>query len=66
MPFDMPKYIYFESFFNTLYIKHYTLYTTRYKICIFFPFASFQIKNNRKATNSFAPRPLIFTLQQEA
>ena len=26
---------------------------------------SFQNKNNRKATHSFAPRPLIFKLQQE-
>ena len=26
---------------------------------------SFQNKNNRKATHSFAPRPLIFMLQQE-
>ena len=26
---------------------------------------SFQNKNNRKATHSFAPRPLIFNLQQE-
>ena len=26
---------------------------------------SFQNENNRKATNSFAPRPLIFNLQQE-
>ena len=26
---------------------------------------SFQNKNNRKATLSFAPRPLIFKLQQE-
>ena len=26
---------------------------------------SFQNKNNRKATDSFAPRPLIFKLQQE-
>ena len=25
----------------------------------------FQIKNNGKATHSFAPRPLIFKLQQE-
>ena len=27
---------------------------------------SFQNKNNRKATHSFAPRPLIFKLQQKA
>ena len=26
---------------------------------------SFQNQNNRKATHSFAPRPLIFKLQQE-
>ena len=26
---------------------------------------TFQNKNNRKATHSFAPRPLIFKLQQE-
>ena len=26
---------------------------------------SFQKKNNRKFTHSFAPRPLTFTLQQE-
>ena len=26
---------------------------------------SFQIQNNRKATQSFAHRPLIFKLQQE-
>ena len=26
---------------------------------------SFQNKNNRKATHSFAPRPLIFMFQQE-
>ena len=26
---------------------------------------SFQNKNNRKATHSFAPRPLFFKLQQE-
>ena len=26
---------------------------------------SFQNENNRKATHSFVPRPLIFTLQQE-
>ena len=26
---------------------------------------SFQISNNRKTTNSFAPRPLIFKLQGE-
>ena len=26
---------------------------------------SFQNENNRKATNSFAPKPLIFKLQQE-
>ena len=26
---------------------------------------SFQNENNRKATSSFAPRPLIFKLQQE-
>ena len=26
---------------------------------------SFQNKNNRKATHIFAPRPLIFKLQQE-
>ena len=26
---------------------------------------SFQNKNNRKATGSFAPRPLIFKLKQE-
>ena len=26
---------------------------------------SFQNKNNRKATDSYAPRPLIFKLQQE-
>ena len=26
---------------------------------------SFQNKNNRKATHSFAPTPLIFKLQQE-
>ena len=26
---------------------------------------SFQNKNNRKATHSFAPRPLVFKLQQE-
>ena len=26
---------------------------------------SFQNENNRKATHSFAPRPLIFRLQQE-
>ena len=26
---------------------------------------SFQNKNNRKAKHSFAPRPLIFNLQQE-
>ena len=26
---------------------------------------SFQNKNNRKTTHSFAPRPLIFKLQQE-
>ena len=25
----------------------------------------FQNKNNRKVTNQFAPRPLIFKLQQE-
>ena len=27
--------------------------------------SSFQTKNNRKATHSIAPRPLIFKLQQE-
>ena len=27
---------------------------------------SFQNKNNRKATHSFVPRPLIFILQKEA
>ena len=26
---------------------------------------SFQNENNRKATHSFAPRPMIFMLQQE-
>ena len=26
---------------------------------------SFQSENNRKATHSFVPRPLIFKLQQE-
>ena len=29
------------------------------------PHKSFQNKNNRKATYSFAPRPLIFKLQQQ-
>ena len=116
MFFDMLKYIYSESLFNTLYfqIKHKRLknllkqtlqkipyffalapthhsftvnsgflYELKYKVllpksaCEIFYFwfrrtdsvalkhNSFQNKNYRKATPSFAPRLLIFKLQQE-
>ena len=52
--------------FRSVFIKVYIFFSTK---CIDFltlkRHNSFQNENNRKATYSFAPRPLIFKLQQE-
>ena len=47
----------FYFLFRLVFIKVYSLTLKRHN--------SFQNKNNRKATHNFAPRPLIFKLQQE-
>ena len=55
----------FHFQFRFVFIKVYIFSTTKSMDSLTSRHNSFQNKNNRKATHSFAPRPLIFKLQQE-
>ena len=55
----------FSFWFHFVFIKVYILFKKSMDSSTWKRHNSYQNKNNRKATHSFAPKPLIFELQQE-